>query len=842
MGINKGFYKIIVLIIFIIIASQTYSQGLFVKGNGSLIDDRSSYNVFERSTPVFNNVLSIKFSIIPKRLNTRGCIVRIKNDDAPAVYNISYNGGGQQGVFKLNHEGRDALLSIPVDKEVLSSNLWVKVHVKFDMANNRVTFSINEKEDVCNLEQEDKNWQPEIYFGRSEHVIDVLDFRLCNLVVKDNEKEYNFPLNESEGEVVHDSNRKVVGLVTNPVWLINDAYYWKKGPSFSSKEVAGSNFNPNTQDVYYFNKDSIFIYNTRTKNTEYFKYINACPMPMRLGTNFLDIENNRLYIYEVADPPQGDIVMAYLDLPTLTWTAVTSQVLPMQLHHHSNYMDAENRRYIIFGGFGGTSYFNNFYSFDLNENLWSKIDMTGGGSITPRYFTSMGYNKLNKDLYIFGGMGNQTGDQTVGRMYYYELYRVDLNKKKVQKLWEIPWNKENVVPVRNMILTDDDHFYTLCYPEHFSHSYLKLYRFSTIDGHYEILGDSIPILSEKITTNANIYYDRQSKELLSIVQEFDYDDVASTVKVYTLSFPPVSKEQLTLYVIKPSPWMWIRWASGGLVIVLLLAFLFIKRNSFKQRSSALLKKYPLDKYKMIHVEHPVEERSNSIYLFGEFSIIDRNNRQINYLLSAKLRQAFFLILYYSLKKGVTSQEFSEYLWPSKSYEKSKNSRGVTINNLRKILNDLDGVSLVHEKGVYKIAFSDECYCDYIRCLDIVTGVNMEENMDEFVAIISRGKFLKSEDAGLLDPFKAYVEHKIGSAMYFYMEKSYALGNYPMTISLCESIFNLDPLDENALQYIIKAHTKLDLKDEAKHRYYLFAIDYKKTLGEEYSRSYMDLLK
>lgn len=841
MSINKGFYNVIVFIIFIISSLSSYSQGLFIKGNTALIDERSSYNVFANTTPVFKDLLSIEFSIIPSRLSARGGIVRIKNDEANAVYNVSYNGRGSKYLFKLNLEGQNALISIPIDKETLNDNQWVKLHVKFDMVKDLVTFSINGIEEVCGLELEEDKWTPHIYFGRSEHVIDVLDFELCNLTVKDNEKEYCFPLNESEGEVVHDSNRKEIGRVSNPVWLINDAYYWKKGPEFSSKEVAGSNFNSNTQDVYYFNKDSIFIYNTQTKKSESFKYANSCPMQMRLGTNFLDVENKRLYIYEVADPPQGDIVIAYLDLETLSWNTVSSEVLPMQLHHHSNYMDDFNRRYIIFGGFGGTSYFNNFYSFSLDENRWSKMKFTGD-TITPRYFTSMGYNASDGNLYVFGGMGNMTGDQTVGRVYYYELYRINLNKKSIEKLWEIRWNKENVVPVRNLIFTSDNHFYTLCYPEHFSHSHLKLYRFSIADGGYEILGDSIPVLSEKITTNVNMYYDLRSKELLSLVQEFDYDDVASTAKIYTLSFPPVSKEELTLYNVKPSSGGWIKWLSGGLVAVSLLVFLFIKRNSFRQRSRALLKKYPLDKQKIVTVEHPVEERNNSIYLFGEFSMIDRNNRQINYLLSAKLRQAFFLILYHSLKKGITSQEFSEYLWPSKSYEKSKNSRGVTLNNLRKILNDLDGITLLHEKGLYKIVFAKECYCDYLRCLDIVTGTNMENNMDEFVSIISRGKFLKTEDVELLDPFKEYIEHKIGSAMYFYMEKSYAAGNYPMTISLCESMFNLDPLDENALQYLIKSFTKLESKDEAKHRYYLFAIDYKKTLGEEYNKSFIDLLK
>ncbi|NDV96375.1 DNA-binding transcriptional activator [Dysgonomonas sp. 521] len=837
-----GYRVIITFILFFIYTSQASSQGLYIKGNNSLIDDRTSYNVFDKVTPTFKNILKIDFDLIVEEPRSRGSLVRIKNEKIGAVYNISYNGEGNNPVFKLNHEGRNTLIFIALDKDILNENQWIKIHVEFNMQKDSVKLRINNDEASVGLMQEEKIWKPEIYFGRSEHVIDVPPFKLCNLTITDNEKAYNFPLNESEGEEVHDSNRKVVGHVTNPVWLINDAYYWKGKPSFSSEAVAGSNFNAETQDIYYFNSDSIIIYNIRTETIRSRKYTNECPMPMRLGTNFIDYKNNRLYIYEVADPPQGDIVISYLDLQSYEWTAVTSEVLPMQLHHHSNYMDTPNGHYIIFGGFGGISYFNNFYSFDLSSQHWKKLNFKGD-VITPRYFTSMGYNESDKSLYVFGGMGNKAGDQTVGRVYYYELYKINLDKHIIEKLWEIPWEKENVVPVRNMVFSNDNSFYTLCYPEHFSRSHLKLYRFSITDGQYEVLGDSIPIRSEKITTNANLYYNSRANELVSIVQEFENNDIGSTAKIYTISFPPVTEAELTLYISKPINWEHtIILSALGLIILALIFFFLRRQNIHKKETERVLKNTPLVKSEMKEDDIPVETRPNSIYLFGEFSLIDRNNREINYMLSAKLRQAFFLILNHSIKKGITSQEFSEYLWPNKSYEKAKNSRGVTLNNLRKILGDLDGVNLIHEKGIYKITFSDECYCDYLRCLEIVLGENLDENMNEFISIISRGKFLETEDSSIQDSFKEYIESKIESTIYYYMEKTYMSGNYSATVSLCDSFFNLDPLDEETLHYLIMSLSKLELKDEAKRRYYFFTAEYKKALGEEYSKSFSDLLK
>lgn len=817
------------------------AQGLLIKGNDSFIEQRTSYNVFHTTEPVFNHRLSIEFELAPvstDEVYRIGYLLRLKNKEAGTTFNILYNDQGGATVFKLNHEGKDVLITAVMDKWKLYENYWIKMRIDFDMDNDSVHFTINDRKFSSNGLVMDNSWKPSLFFGKSEHVIDVPSFALRNLVVGNADKVYRFPLNESSGEEVHDSDGRVTGRVINPAWLINKAYYWEEGASFSSRSVAGSNFNPHTQEVYYFNKDSITIHNIRTKQTKQYAYSNECPIVMRLGTNFIDWENKLLYVYEVSDPPGGDVMIATLSLDNYEWSVKSTEQLPRQLHHHCSFTDEANRRHIIFGGFGNLHYSDNFYSYSLEENHWDKLNFERN-PVTPRYFASMGNAGDTGILYLFGGMGNESGDQTVGRVYYYQLFKVDLNEGQITKLWEIPWKNENVVPVRGMIVDGEDSFYTLCYPEHFSHSQLKLYKFSIADGSYEILGDSIPILSEKIKTHANLYYNKRSNELISIVQEFDYDDIASTAKIYSLSFPPVTKEGLTLYSSKSfSLWLWVVIGVAFIMIqVIIVANMLQRKRKQTTQKATLGSDSPLTHKPLKDTISPRENLPNSIYLFGGFSMIDRNNREINYMLSAKLKQAFFLILRYSLENGITSQEFSELLWPDKPEDKVKNSRGVTLNNLRKILSGIDGVNLVHERGVYKIVITDECYCDYVRCLEIASDSNVEEHIEEFAEIISRGKFLKSVDVPLLDSFKEYIERRIEPIMFLGMEKAYASDYYNLTISLCEGIFNCDPLNEESLSYLIQSLMKLKQKDEAKRRYLLFTVEYKKTMGEEYGKSF-----
>jgi DNA-binding SARP family transcriptional activator len=479
-------------------------------------------------------------------------------------------------------------------------------------------------------------------------------------------------------------------------------------------------------------------------------------------------------------------------------------------------------------------YSKNFFSFDLDRKIWSQTTGFSGDVISPRYFSSVGHDPKSNKLYILGWMGNESGEQSLGRKYYYDLHQVDLNTKQVTKLWEIPWEKDNMVPVRGMIVLNDSSLYTLVYPEHFSESSLRLYRFSLQDGSYEILGDSIPIRSDKITTNANLYYDKELNNLYAVVQEFE-DDISSDLKIYSLAFPAVTKKELSNFPEKQESKMPLLALLLG-AAVLGLGFLLYQKFKPQPASTESNPEEAEEYLSLPKTEHSV--RPNSIQLFGNFTVRDSKSRDITYMFSTQLKQVFCLILQYSVTEdGITSQHLSNLLWPDKPADKVKNSRGVTINNLRKTLNELDGIELVHENGHYKIILHEKAYCDYTKFLEIVAGHEMDEYRNEFAAIVSRGKFLHLSDDPLFDEFKEEAETKLEPVLVLEVEKSFANESYQTTISLAEALFNIDPLNETALVYQIKAMLKLKMIEESKIAYRTFAIEYKRATGKDFHRPY-----
>jgi hypothetical protein len=817
--------------------------GLKFHGSEQSINQRTSYNVFGEKQTEFSDHFNIEFNLSLYPTTEFGYIIRIKNKESNRIYNLFYDGQGDNLVFKFNEEGKNNLIVATMDRDELLDMHWFKMKIAFDLKTDSIKLTVHNKTFGTGNEKLPDPYHPIILFGKSDHIIDVPSFAIKNLSIGNQEK-YIFPLNESKGNVVYDINGNAYGEVSNPEWLVNDAYHWRYKASFKSKSVAGANYNPEKKEIYYFNRDSLHIYNVRSGDSDVKVFQEKCPVKLILGTNFIDTRHNKLYSYETyySHPNENytGATVASLDLNTYQWTPENSEQLTSPLHHHGSYFNTPDEQYTLFGGFGRMRYSKDFFAYDLHTKQWDTLSGYTGDFLSPRYFSSVGYLRKTNCVYVFGGMGNESGEQTVGRKYYYDLYKIDLNTKHVSKLWEIPWERDNVVPVRGMVILDDSSFYTLCYPEHFTESLLKLYKFSLKDGSYEILGDSIPIFSDKITTNANLYYDSMLNNLYAVVQEFD-DDISSDLKVYSLSFPPLTSQELASYSKEKGKYT-VAIIILSIIAVIGLVYLFYKKRKPKYTTVEDNIEDIGSPEHEAPVETPATSRANSIYLFGDFTVRDRNNRDVTYMFSAQLKQIFCLILQYStVENGIASARLSNILWPDKPADKVKNSRGVTINHLRKVLSELDGIELIYDKGYFKIEQSEEFYCDYTRCIQIISGNETEKYRDELVDILSRGKFLQLSDHALYDSFKEEVEKKLEPVLVLEIEKSFEAELYQTSIVFAEALSNIDPLNDAALTFQVKAMQRLKMNDEARLRYQTFITEYKKVMGTDYPHPYKSLV-
>lgn len=808
-----------------------------------------------------------------------GYVVRIKGEAEAQIFNLFFDLRGDDVLFRLNQEGSSVLIALPVNREAMTREHWFKVKIAFDLKEDKVTLAVHDQQKTCEGVYLSDEFKPEIVFGRSEYIIDVPSVAINHLQVHSATRDYLFALNEVEGENVHDQEGNRCGVVENPVWLINEAYHWQREARFASSTEAGSCCDMERDELYYVNRDSLYIYRMETGQLSAKALAGRCPVKLFLASCFIDSRQQKLYVYEVYHEPRNEgPSIASLDLNTLQWQVESREHLERQLHHHNAYYDEDRQRYTIFGGFGNMHYSDRFYMLDTEKGHWEMLGPLSGDPICPRYFSAVGYRPRSHSLYIFGGMGNESGDQVVGRKYFHDLYKVDLQTLEARRLWDISAKEPKVVPARDMVMRDDSCFYVLRYPESVSASHLHLYRFSVADGSYQLLGDSLPIWSDKITTCAHLYYNERLGRLFATVQE-SRDDVSSTFTVYSLLFPPVTPEayaSASRSFFFSSLWLWLKAGAVLLLLVVLVRWSFLRRRRHRKvpdagvpavaqpAMAAVVQPEAVpaarSEAEPVPVSAPVVPsepevaeddadadagdvgNANSIYIFGDFAIYDRKGKNISYLFSSRLRQVFCTILRYSNKDGVSSRQLGAWIWPDKPKEKVKSSRNVAINGLRKILSGLDGIELVYVQGCFRFRLSEGFYCDYLRCMEIVSSGRLDNCLPEFADIVSRGRFIQFQEEPIFDHFKQEVEGYLESFILKEMKMAFMQKDYPLVISLAEAEFHIDSVNEQALDFLIKAQLALKHESAAMTAYGLFIIEYKHCFGEDYPHTWANLLK
>lgn len=830
-----------------------YSQGLLFQANDKEIKERTSLQIFqEGEIPCFTKNFQLSFELSIRDFDTFGYVFLLKEDQGKTKYSFTYTYlDGENSTFKFNTDGKENHYSLNLRNDALAYQ-WIPVSFAFDLQQDVLTIRIGDNEKkITSLGLKD-TFCPHLFFGRYDYILDMPTFAIRNLKLEgDRSHSYTFPLNENEGEEVHTSTGKVLGTVVNPVWLINGSYHWEKLFEYSFQTPSGITFEPDSQRLIIFSQDSLLTYNLLKRQPQKYSYSNKLPVKLQLATHFMNTTDGKLYVYELNNLPLVDATVAALDLNNQEWKQTGVAALPVQLHHHDGFWDETTGKYLVFGGFGNKRFNNTFLEYDIEGDRWDTLSYSGD-RIIPRYFSGMAVNKNREHIYVFGGMGNESGEQSVGRNYLHDLYLLDRKQQSVRRLWQNA-SGHRLVVARDMILTPDEKYiYALCYPEYLSDTYLQLYRLTVDDGTMKALGDSIPMRSEEIMTNANLYYNSLTHEYYCTTTEFDKKG-HTVIRTYVLSAPPVSLDEIRSYGSRSSleiRWLWIMAGIG--VLLLAGGVLFVRKKRGKQRnavleSSSVLMSPPVGREpdKSVQGKETLAKedfesslvRPNAVYLFGPFTVIDRNGRDITHLFSSRLRQVFIYILLHSTHNGVLSASLNEVFWPDKPDDKVKNLKGVTINQIRKNLAELDGVELVHDKGYFRLVFND-CYCDYFR---FRTLKNAEEVENELGILLMRGKFLDGMDAGMMDHFKQKVEEFLSSFLPLEIERLYQQHKYDAVIRFCNVLFRVDPVNELALAYGMHALNHTGSSQEAILQYSLFVREYRQMMNEEYSISYAELM-
>jgi two-component SAPR family response regulator len=830
---------------------ESAAQGLRFNSNDSLINKRSSYDVFSKQTPKFDKELILAFDLSIWDLEHFGYILNI-TDQQQKSYSLTYIHSNDQGSLYFNIDGKQSKLKMPLDKAILKKNTWIKVRIKMDLENDLVNITLNNR--TFNAAGFGFNQEifPKIIFGKNNHYTDVPDMAIRSLEIKSGEKTYTFPLTEWKGDEVHNKQGDYIGYVSNPNWLINKSYFWDQVYRTSFNSPAGLNFDSNEHDVVVYGKDSLNRYNVVSGEASSNKYSNSIPLKLLLGKSVIDAAQGKVYVYEVNPQPKAEPAIAALDLKNLSWKMIGNSTLPEQRHHHNAFYVPEDRAWYVFGGYGGFAYHNDFFKYNKTNDRWDKLAFTGD-VITPRFFSAAGSAANSKEVYIFGGYGNQSGNQAVGGVHYYDLYLANLKTRVIKKCWEIKPDNKPFVPANNLVFSKDGKFfYALCYPHEDEKTNLSLYRFSVANGKYEVVSSTIPVTSERIESDVNLFFDKDLNQFVCTIQEFTSPE-HSSLRILLLSNPPITAQAYHQSLMSKSPKN-NRLLFPGLVIAIVvitaLVFLALKKKRASNLPAApkvLLPKSEPDaaieeQTELEQWEITSTENSTSIQLLGEFSIHGKEGKSITHLFSPKIQQLFVLILLNSKGgKGVTSKKISFLLWPEKELVKTKNIKGVTINHLRSILAEMDGLELTYLNDHYCFTIDDKVSCDYFDVSAFLSEQGgKKSDVRQYLTVMLSGGLLPAMQDPWLDDFKNSFDQAVVERMLPEINIAYQAEDYKLTLDLSRVVLKVDPFNDHAIKYHLNALRRVKGKDVAYRSFLQFKEDYETSLGARYPLSFEEL--
>lgn len=835
--------KLYVLFAFFFCTVPLLASGLQFLGNSYKLEERTSYKVFSTATvPSFENIILLSFDIQIKEFNTFGYIFRMTDRNSKSVFSFIFTyKNDNESIFQVNSDGKVNYASASVFNDSIRCR-WLPVCFKFDIRNKTLQFMVDGQEvEVASVSDFGKSVYTDIHFGRDEFTVDLPTFALRNLIIQGDRYKYSFPLAENAGTKVHEASGTVYGEVRNPVWLVNESFYWK--PVFSKKIIGpcGANFDESDKTVYVFSKDSLYDFNLQRAFMKSIPYTNPLPLKMRLGTNFLVGDEKQLYVYEINGVPEGETTVASLDVTQAEWCPTDSVSLPVQLHHHNSFWDLQNDRLLLFGGFGNQKYSNVLLAYNLCSRSIDTLQMAGD-VIPPRCYAGMAHVG-DSVLYIYGGVGNNSGKQELGRIYYNDLYKVNLLEHKIVKCWESSFFSKEVVG-NNLVYSEGERaLYALRYKEYNRNSSAQLYRISLDDGDAVPVGDSIPFLSVAIETTLSLYKSTLPDKLYCVIQEH-YNSFPDTVRIatYELDFPPLAQGELVPhYVSRKYTDTWLLAGVAVLAACLFLAFRFLvkhkKADVQKKEKVSVLEHTAIQ---LTGMEEVPVKRCSTVYLFGDFTVFDRTGKDITYMFSNKLKQIFIYILVESVEKGgVLSSSLNTLFWPGKDDAKVKNLKGVTINHLRKTLAEMEGIALNYSKGYFNVTIGDNCFCDYIRVIELS---RQKKHVKELLSLLMRGKFLNGTEDDLFDQIKGKTEDWLLGLLLFWLNRQDESLKKADILAVCRLVFGIDPLNEQALMTALNVCKEQKMRGEAQKIYAQFAREYKWMQGKEYPLSINELLK
>ena len=854
---SNRFYLLYLLVFLFSFNSYTaFSQdyGLRFNGQHQPLDERTGLNLTPNEFVYFNDEFAITFEIKIDLMQKRlfGYILRVINDKNQNIdLIISNNPTANNTVKSLNIIIGTTKAVVPINNTKFN-NKWIKLGLKFSLSQKTLLLSIQDAVVLKKNISFKSTDSFKVMFGANNYKqfasTDVPDMSIRDIKLYGNKKlKFHYPLNEINGDFAYDAFSENKAIVTHPNWILRRHQEWQK---VIDNKVDGTQLitADTVNDVLYLlrNQD-LLVYNIEKNEQIKIKYKNS---PIYLTSDHRAVYNyqdKKIYCYLI-----DRNLVSKLNILTGVWEdeAVYNKVGHKQKyqHHNSIYSTVDNSIY-TFGGYGQYNYNNEVRRIDLKQGF-SEVLKTDSTLFHPRYLAGIG--ELNDTIYVLGGYGSDSGNQLLNPKSYFDLLGYSIKEKKFVKKFEIPHIIDEMIVGNNIWIDEKNRdFYALISDKIKSKGYLQILKGNLDNPKAELVGSKIPYAFLDVKSFATLYYFPKKKKFLAYTS-FLTDSIQTQFKIYSIEYPPIVKKDIPAqFDIKNVKYIFYYVAFFLIVVSGLVWYLYSKKHKARiDVKGNEVDIFPFNdsipKVDEIDLEPISGDMDYQIIFFGGFQIIDDKQNDITSKFSPLLKELFLLIWLYSLKnnKGISPEKLIEILWYHKDTRSAQNNKSVNIAKLKVLLNEIGGCKLTSDTGYWKIKYDSNIlkndYFEIMQILRAKKGIN-KKHIKHLIKITKKGPFLLNLNYEWLDSFKSDISDRIVDTLLDFGENFTIEDEPDFMINLADSIFNFDPINEEAMFFKCKAQYIMGKHSLAESTFKKFVKEYEILYGQKYKHSFVEVL-
>jgi len=739
---------------------------------------------------------------------------------------------------------------IPVRYPKNAYNNWIKLRVKFNTNEDKLIIYTRDSSYVQNDIGFKKKDAYKIIFGLNTYpgfiTTDVpsMDIRNVKLFERGQLK-HEWLLDENSGNSAIDLLDNHKAAVKNPVWLMKTHQEWQTD---FEQEIDGNIIvasDDKNSRIFMLGNTAYYMYSVSSNTTKRIAYKNK---PLFLTTSHRIIYNhtdNKIYCYLVDGGPRYS-----LDIETQKWDNVGAfSDFKTKYKQHNSFYNASDNSIYLFGGYGRHFYNSEVRKIDLTKKTWNDLP-TNDTIFHPRYLSGLG--SLNETIYILGGFGSVTGNQSINPSSYYDLLAYSIKDSSWVKKYDLPHVIENMLIGSSFVIDSIARdYYALAFNKNITKPNIQLIRGNLDAPELEFVGNKIPVTFHDVKSYVSLFYPSDQEKLIAYTSYFN-ESGKTEVKILSIKYPPNKLIGKTVLSKKENVATYLYFLLLFLLLGGLAIWFYARKKKQKivtPNASVPFNEALIENNLNTFIENQKSTPKNISYnvvLFGGFQVFNDDFVDVTNRFSPLLKELFLLILLHTLKnnKGISPEKLTEILWYDKSEKSARNNRSVNMARLRGILREVGSCELSKETGYWKIKLENTNFkSDYVNFLNITSSKDSltKQSINYLIDITQKGAFLSNVQYDWLDGFKATVSDLIVDTLVAFASNCDTTAEAEFIIHIADSIFNFDIINEEALILKCRAQYSLGKYSHSKKTYEKFFKEYLKMYGQEYDTSFVTIL-